>query len=420
MKFSPQALIALLAISIVLVFAPEKQAVSTQISGAEAKLEAKLAPLDHFSLKRSYPDMQLDWRAYEAALQSARAAATLEKTQTSSIDNTPWTLEGPGNIGGRINAIAIDPNNNSIILVGCAAGGIFKTTDAGSTWNPIFDDAGQLAIGDITFEPGNSQVIYAGTGDPNISGYPVIGDGIYKSTDAGNTWTHLGLTATRIISRIVIDPNNVNKIYAGTMGLPMQRNNARGLFSSTDGGTTWAQVLFVSDQAGIIDLVMDPNNSQILYASSWDRIRTNQESIVTGTNAKVWRTTDGGANWAALAGGLPTGVLSRVNLSIDNGNPANVYACFVDTTQNVRGIYKSNNNGNSWAAINTSTLGPGELGGFGWYFGNIFVNPFQPNELYLLGVQLWRTTDNGANWGEVDPPWWAYTVHADKHDIVFT
>lgn len=398
---------------------PQNTAPSTQAPPSpQEKLESKHGPAEHFSIQRAYPDPAVDIRAYEAALSSARLASSA-KTSSTGITNTPWRLEGPTNIGGRINTVAIDPNNPSTILTGSANSGIYKTTNGGATWNPIFDDASNLSMGHITFQPGSSQVIWAGTGDPNISGYPSIGDGIYKSTDAGATWTNMGLADQRIVSKIVVDPNNPDKVYVGCMGLPMERNNDRGLYITTNGGATWTQSLFVSNQAGIIDLVMDPNNSQVLYASSWDRIRTNQESTVSGPDAKVWKTTDGGANWVNLTSGLPNIPLSRVNLANHPTNSNILYACFVNTDYNVYNIYKTTNAGSSWNPIDISSLDPFALGGFGWYFGNIMLDPTQPSHLYLLGVQLWRTTNDGITWEMVDPDWWTYDVHADKHAITF-
>ena len=385
----------------------------------QAKLAAKQAPADHFAMMRAYPDPSVDIRAYEAALDQARNIP-IAKTASSGLVNTPWRTEGPTNLGGRINAIAIDPNNPSTILTGSAGSGIWKTTDAGNTWTPIFESANFLTIGDITFQPGSSSIIWVGTGDPNISGYPGIGDGIYKSTDGGANWTNMGLADQRIISRVIVDPNDPDRIYAACMGLPMERNNDRGLYLSTNGGTTWTQSLFVTDQTGIIDLVMDPNNNQVLYASSWDRIRNNQESTVDGPNAKVWKTTDGGGTWTALGGGLPTIPLSRVNLTNHPTNSNILYACYVGTDLNVYNIYKTTNAGSSWAPIDISSLDPFAVGGFGWYFSDILLNPFDPSQLYLCGIQLWRTTNDGNTWEQVDPDWFNYDVHADKHDIAFT
>ncbi len=417
--FPKQILLSLLIVVAVICFWEIGRRASHEPLKWENEEAEVLRPADHFYELRSYPDGKFDLAAYEAALHAA-ADGSQKMASTASFTSAPWRLEGPTNIGGRINAIAVDPNNASVMLVGCSAGGIFKTTDAGNSWAPIFDGQTFLAIGDITFAPGSSTVVYAGTGDPNVSGYPFIGDGVYKSTDAGATWTHLGLANTRIVSRIIIDPTNPNKIYVSTMGLPMERNNNRGLYVSSDGGMNWVQSLFISNQAGVIDLVMDPNNSQILYASSWDRIRTNQESTIDGLDAKIFKTTNGGTTWTQLTNGLPSWPQSRINLARHPTNSAILYASYIDTTLFLANIYKTTNSGASWAPMDISTLDPGALGGFGWYFGNVFVNPFEPNEIYLLGVQLWRTTDDGATWNIVDPSWWMYDVHADKHDMHFT
>ena len=380
------------------------------------QLEKKMAPADHFFLQRSWPDISFDYRAYEHALSVARRRQT--HTLSTRGDNS-WTTQGPGNIGGRINTIATHPTNTNIIYVGSAAGGLFKTTDGGQNWLPIFDDFSYLAIGDITISSHNSNVIYVGTGDPNISGYPAIGNGIYKSEDGGASWTHLGLADQSIVSSIIVDPADSLTIFAGTMGIPFERDNKRGLYKSTDGGQSWTQVLFVSDQAGIIDMVKDPIYPGILYAASWDRIRNNQESTISGMGGGIWKTTDNGDNWQQISGGgFPSGPLGRVGLAVDGGTAFRLYAIVVGTDANVEGVYLSVDAGNNWSNI-TGNLAPGALGGFGWYFGKIRVNPSNPNEIYVLGVQLHKSNDGGVNWFEADPPWWQYQVHADKHDLVF-
>lgn len=390
----------------------EAEEVNNEESGP---LREGYGPAEHFYQIRSFPDASFDRTAFKEALAEAKS---MKKT-SASAGNSPWTLEGPTNIGGRINAVAVDPNNSSTVLAGNASGGIFKTTNNGSSWEPIFDDQPLLAISDITYAPGNSQVIYAGTGDRNISGFPFIGDGVYKSTDGGSSWAYSGLRETSIISRVVVDHSNPNIVFAGCMGLPFERNNDRGLYRSTDAGATWTQVLFVSNQAGIIDLHMDPNNANILYASSWDRIRTNQESTIRGPGSKVWKSTDNGQNWVQLTNGLPTAPLGRVNLTVNAQNPNSVYAAYVDSTSQLNAIFVTHDAGQSWSNFPTFTLDPNALGGFGWYFGDIYLNPFDTTELYLNGVQLWRTRDNGVSWFEADPQWFTYEVHADKHDIWF-
>lgn len=381
---------------------------------------SQLQPAEFFYLQRNYPEISFPLKAYTKAIEDA-----WEKRMEKSLPgfDRPWITRGPGNIGARINTIAIHPDNPNIVYVGFAVGGIFKTTDGGAHWFPVFDDQPFLAIGDLVIDPQNPETIYAGTGDPSISAYPFIGDGLYKSTNGGVSWQKLGLTDQRIISRIAVDPSNPNIIYAACMGLPFERNNDRGLYKSIDGGQNWSQVLFVSNQAGIIDLVMDPTHPQTLYAASWDRIRNNMESTVNGPNAKIFKTTDGGNNWQQLTNGLPVDNQGRIGLAMYPGNSNVLYALYVGLNSQVYNVYFTNNGGISW----TPTMSQGEvpmllpsaLGGFGWYFGQIRVAPNNPNDVFILGVDLWRSQDGGANWNIAAPPWGTYEVHADKHDLKF-
>lgn len=378
----------------------------------ESKLDKKSYPSDHFYMQRSFPDAAFDHKAYFSALQQAKAMAGIADNDTIPGTGDAWQLEGPLNINGRVNTIAVHPDDPNIIYFGTSSGGIFKSTDGGTSWNSIFDDFAYMAIGTIVLDPLNPDVVYAGTGDPNIGGYPFIGNGIYKSTNAGNTWTHLGLSEQRIISRIAIDSSNTNIIYAATMGLPFERNNQRGLYKSTNGGTSWNQILFITDDAGIIDLVMHPANPQILYAAGWNRIRNHNESIISGPAAKIYKTTDGGANWDILTNGLPSTDQSRIGLCISPSNPEMLYASYIGTDLELQGIYQTTNGGNNWAAVSTSGL-DGMMGGFGWYFGQIRVHPANPNDISILGVYSYRTTDGGSNWEAL------YGIgHVDHHDLV--
>ncbi len=381
----------------------------------QAKKQSHLVPRDHFYISRSWPDLKPDIRGYESAITTASSKLSKNvSTLPGFTDN--WVLEGPTNIGGRINTILVHPTNNNIIYTGSATGGIFKTINGGTTWQPIFDDQPFLAIGCLVFDPTDPDIIFAGTGDPNISGYPFIGDGIWKSSDAGITWTHLGLTNQRIISKIVIDPTNSNIIYAATMGLPFERNNDRGLYESTDGGNSWNQILFISDDAGIIDLVMSPTNPNILYAVGWNRIRNNEESLVTGQAAKIYKTTDGGTNWIVLIQGLPQNDMSRIGLAISATNPNVLYAAYVNDQLEFDGLYKTTNGGTTWNLQSGNGIDPFFMGGFGWYFGRIAVNPANDNQLFICGTDVYKTNDGGMNWMQSDP---LYQTHADKHDVFF-
>ncbi len=372
-------------------------------------------PNEEFYLQRAYPDAFMDLKAYEKGMTEARLMAA---EKVNGFDDE-WTVQGPGNIGARINTLAVHPANPNIIFAGFSHGGLWRTVNGGQTWTPIFDAQSWPSIGVVTIDPSNPQTVYVGTGDPNISFYPMLGDGVYKSTDGGDTWTHLGLDAQRVITKIVVHPTNPNIIFAGSMGLPFIRDNDRGLYRSTDGGANWAQVLFISDQAGVTDLVMDPFNPNVLYASGWDRVRSNQESLVSGPGAKVFKTTDGGDTWTQLTNGLPNDNMGRTGLAISQLTPGLVYAMYVGTDAQLAGIFKSTDAGANWEPIDI-TGAEGALAGFGWYFGKLRVNPSNDDELYLLGVELWRGYPELGLWETVGPPWWTYEVHADKHDLVIT
>jgi photosystem II stability/assembly factor-like uncharacterized protein len=377
--------------------------------------EDMMAPNDHMMLIRSYPDKELDVKAYQDALLRAHSSVDLQRKEMATFS---WTVEGPGNIGGRFNCTAVNPLNSNIIYAGAATGGIFKTTNGGTTWNPIFDSQPFISIGCITIDPNNPSTIWAGTGDANISGLCYIGDGIYKSVDGGNTWTNMGLNNQHVFSKIIVDPSNSNTVYAATMGQPFVRDNNRGLFKSVNGGVSWTQIQAINNETGIIDLVINPTNPQILYSASYTRIRNNFESVYTGTECKIWKTTNGGTSWTQLTSGLPNYQVGRIGLAIYPANPNILYAVIADVSSNIDGIYKTTNGGTSWTTIPTGSLGS-PYNGYGWYFGKVFVNPSNSNQIYITGVDSYTTTDNGITWNMATPEWWMYEVHGDSHDMQF-
>ena len=376
-----------------------------------------LRPAEWFFAMREYPDFRPDVKTYTRAMEQAAGAAQQRGAYPGF--SAPWTVQGPANIGARVNTIKVHPTNPNIIYIGYSHGGVWKTVNGGATWLPIFDKQAFLAISDIELDPQNPNIVYVGTGDLNISGYPFIGDGLWKSPDGGQTWQHLGLENQSIISKIAIHPTNANIIYAAAMGIPFERNNDRGLYKTTNGGQSWQQVLFVSDSTGIIDLEMSPDNPQVLYAAGWDRIRSNKESIVSGDNARIWKTVNGGQTWTKLGGGLPEGPNSRIGLSMAANDPDYIVSVVVDTTLQLNAMFKSADGGANWSALPTEGLNPDFMGGFGWYFGKIFINPFDPNDIYVCGVTLWRSIDGGQSWFQTTPDWWLYEVHADMHDMAF-
>lgn len=382
-------------------------------------VDVKHAPADHFFLQRAYPETHFSDRAYTAALAEAREQLNLRSTSPVGFSEA-WNTKGPGNIGARVNAIAVHPGNEQIIYVGFSGGGLYKTTNGGRSWFPVFDDRAYLAIGAIAIDPSNPETIYVGTGDPNITGYPFLGDGLYRSINGGQSWSKIGLEDTRIISKIVIDPSNPQRIHVGTMGLPFERNRQRGLYTSTDAGKSWKQTLFVSEQAGIIDVVIDPRKPNVLYAASWTRIRNNQESVIAGPDSGIFKSTDSGQTWSKISGGgLPTGNMGRIGLAFYSGSPDLVFAVYVDVNSNLQNIYRSADAGSTWEALivsGKSNLPSSVMGGLGWYFGKIAVNPKNPAELYLLSISLWKSSDGGKLWSAIGES----EIHSDKHALVFT
>jgi hypothetical protein len=380
----------------------------------KAKEKSKFEPNDWFYQQRFYPDNSID----PGLIYRTLSEIDIQHNRSSSNLNTSWVQLGPGNIGGRINCIAIHPTQNNIKLTGSACGGIFKTQNNGASWYPVFDDHSILAIAEIVFDESNPSVVYACTGDPNISGTPFIGNGVYKSTDMGETWNYLGLNQCGVISDLVINPNNSNVLYAAAMGNPFVRNNDRGLYKSIDGGNTWNNVLFLADEAGVSDIDIDPSNPNILLAAGWNRIRNNQESLIFGNESKLYRSTDAGQNWSTISNGFPTYGTSRIGIERSKQNPSKIYAVVVDTTLDLQGIYKSINNGVSWNSLDISTLDPYIFNGFGWYFGKLGIDPIDDDQIFVLSVDLWKF-NAGGTWEMCGPPWYTYEVHADKHDMQF-
>ncbi|MBK8442894.1 MAG: T9SS type A sorting domain-containing protein [Sphingobacteriales bacterium] len=383
----------------------------------EAKEQAeKFVPDDIFFLQRSYPSTTFDMPAYEKAL----AQVQQHRLAKQGAADKQWQLQGPGNIGGRITCIAALPSQPDIIYVGTARGGVFKTTDGGTTWQSLFDAQTHLAIGDIEIDPNNPSTVYVGTGDKEVSGYPAVGNGLFKSTDGGITWQNIGLQQQRIISKINVHATNSNLITASAMGLPFEPDEHRGLYRSADGGNSWQTLLQVNDSTGVIDFLVHPQNPDIIYAASWERLRSNRFNIINGLNARIRKTTDGGATWQILSNGLPADSLSRIGLAMHPDDPNIIFAEIVGKNQNLQGVYKSPDSGATWQQmVQDDYFKDSALAGFGWYFGKIRINPFKPQEIYLLGVDLWRSEDEGEFWNMVGPQWWTYEVHADKHDLLF-
>ncbi|MFH1197991.1 MAG: hypothetical protein V1720_19975 [bacterium] len=354
-------------------------------------------------LKRTFPYFTSDRDANQNAIEQAKQlkAATKQKFLSKHNLQAQWEFAGPINIGGRVSDIEFNPLDPNIVYAGAATGGVFKSTDMGETWFPIFDDQPILPVGDIAVDPVNPNIIFVGTGEPNGGHNNFPGGGVFKSTDAGNTWsavgTNEGMQYTASIGRIIIDPVNTQKIFVCAVGSYFAPNSERGVYRSTDGGDTWHKSLFVSDSCGAIDITFIPSNTSIIFAAMWERVRRPNSAHLYGPESGIYKSTDGGDSWIKLsAPGLPNSSsqnIGRIGLAASPSQPGLVYALYNDGAY-ITGLYKTTDYGASWSATNIDI----ESSNFSWYFGQIRVHPTNPETIYAMDVSFGRSTNGGDSW----------------------
>lgn len=366
-------------------------------------------PKDILFMQRAFPSDQIKPGAYE------EAKIWRKQKLSNKNSNVSWEFSGPVNIGGRITDIEVAPDDQNTYFVGAASGGVFKTTDSGSNWISIFDDQPFLSIGDIELSESNSSLVWVGTGEPNAGGGSLAydGDGVYKSNDGGLSWENKGLSEVGSIGKVKIDPNNDNRVYVAAMGPLFRKDVNRGVYRTTNGGDNWEQVLFVSDSTGVIDMAIHPTNGDIVYATSWERIRRPNARQYGGETSRIYKTINGGSTWTILTNGLPSAPSQKGRISIDisKSNPNVLYAMYSDAIGNVQGVYKTINGGDSWVSVNSNQLIDV---GFHWWFEGIFVDPTDENTIYYLGLNVQKSTNGGTSWFNSFP-----NVHVDQHALAF-
>ncbi len=373
-------------------------------NNSEQRFKPELeTPNDWMAMQRCYPHSKIKLKSYLQGIEEAQSIH--EQSNTSKFS---WQSTGPTNIGGRITDIAIHPNTISTIYVGTASGGIYKSTNNGLSWVNIFTDVPAISIGDLAIDPTNQNIIYAGTGEANASSYSFFGNGIYKSIDAGVSWVHIGLDSSGYIGRIIVDSTNPSRIFIAVCGNLFSPGQHRGIFRSDDGGLNWTRKLFVNDSTSAIDIVQNPDNPNILYATMWERMRGLNYRRSFGDGSGIYYSNDGGDNWIELTSGLPSGPgIGRIGLTIARSNTSVLYA-YYDNATGVE-VYKTINGGMSWVRVNDGPL-QGMTSGFGWYFGQIRVDPANENRVFVMGVTLFRSNDGGLNWTGVNSG-----IHVDHH-----
>jgi photosystem II stability/assembly factor-like uncharacterized protein len=294
---------------------------------------------------------------------------------------------GPALMGGRIDDVAVVESDPAIYYVATASGGIWKTTNHGTTFAPVFDRYETSSIGDVTVSPSNPSVVWAGSGEPNNRQSSSWGHGVYRSLDAGATWQHLGLEATFHIGRIVVHPRDEHTAWVAALGSLWGPGPERGLYRTTDGGKTWVNTKFIDEDTGFVDVAIDPESPNILYAASYQRRRTPFGFSGGGPSSGIWRTTDGGASWARLTSGLPgKGDLGRIGLAVYRRDPSIVFATIEHATEG--GVYRSADRGETWTKVSSTNPRPS-------YYSKIHVDPNNELRIWVLGAQMYFSEDGG-------------------------
>ncbi len=383
--------------------------------------------------------------------------------QESEFKDLKWKFLGPTNLSGRCTDVEVvaPKGENYIVYAASASGGLWKTDNEGTTWTNIFDNEASASMGDIALDPNDQNVLWVGTGEANIFRSSQSGAGIYKTSDGGKTWTHMGLENTLTISRIIVDPKNQDVIYVAASGHEWTKNKERGVYKTTDGGKIWNKILYIDDLTGANDLVMDPSNNQVLYATVWQRIREKWNDPRNEPGYKgsgIYKTTDGGKNWKPVNNGLP-GAQYRGRIGIDLcASKPNVLYAFVDNYEiaheapqgevdsygrprggAIKGatVYRSDDGGTNWVQASgqtddMKTYMERHSATYGWVFAQIRVDPNDENTIYTMGLALNVSSDGGKTFRRlrgmhgdhhglwIDPDNSGYLVNANDGGVYFS
>ena len=319
----------------------------------------------------------------------------------STVNNLTFRNVGPANMGGRIDDFAVVESNPHIIYCGTASGGLWKTTNNGTTWKPIFDDQATSTIGNVAVATTNPDIVWVGTGEPNNRQSSSWGNGVYKSTDAGNTWNHMGLENTQTIGRVVIDHSDPGTVFIAAVGHLWGPNADRGVFKTGDGGETWQKVLFVDENTGCIDLAMDPGNNQILYAAMYQRRRRGWGFFGSGPGSALYKTVDAGKTWKKLTEGLPEGDNGRIGIDIYRKDPNIVY---VVVENKKGGTFRSEDKGETWTKMSDTNPRP-------MYYSKIRIDPNNDQRIWDLGARMYTSYDGGKTFSTRV----VSRIHGDHH-----
>lgn len=348
----------------------------------------------------------------------------------SPFAGVEWRAVGPMQAGARVEAIAVPAGEPHTLYVGVGSGNLWKSTDNGITWTPIFDHESTFTIGDVAVAPSDPRMVWVGTGEtqPRHSGYSYAGTGVFRSLDGGANWENMGLHDTHHIGTVLIHPEDPDVVYVAALGHFWSPNEERGVFRTTDGGASWERVLHVSEHTGVVELAMDPSDPRTLYAAAWEAV--SGEGVEGGEESGLYRTADGGDRWERLSDGLPSGPLGRMGLAVAPSRPATVYAFIdnrapsdVEDREIIGGeLYRSDDRGDRWRKVNEDDLYD-VFGIYGWKFADVRVSPDDPEELFILGNRGYHSRDGGRTFERIGETivrlndTRGVIMHLDQHEI---
>ncbi|MGI9605491.1 MAG: WD40/YVTN/BNR-like repeat-containing protein, partial [Acidimicrobiales bacterium] len=317
---------------------------------------------------------------------------------------------GPALLGGRISDIAVDPRSKSTWYVAVGSGGVWKTSNAGTTWTPLFDEQPSFSIGCVTLDASRPDTVWVGTGEAVSGRHVAWGDGVYRSLDAGRSWTQMGLANSEHIAEILVDPRDGNVVFVAAEGPLWSSGGERGLYKSTDGGESWVRVLEIDDHTGVTSVVFAPDDPDTLVAATYQRRRSVSSFVGGGPGSGIHTSTDGGATWRRLTTGLPESDMGKIGLAVTPANPDLVYATIEAADEKERGFHRSTDRGQSWERRNEYMSG----GTGPHYYQEIFASPVDADRVYQVDVYVHATADGGATFTNIED---GKQKHSDNHVV---
>ncbi len=372
--------------------------------------EPGYAPNEWLLSQRVFPHGTMNPDYYEAA----RAEAIKFGKQALSFKSgtMKWEFAGPSNVGGRITDIEMHPSDLQTIYACAASGGLYKTSDQGASWKQIFENEYTLSTGDLGIAYSDKNILYLGTGEPNGGNGSITYDGygVFKSTDAGESFVHVGLENAGGIGRVEVNPQDPDNVFVACMGNLFSNNPDRGIYRTKDGGETWENVLYISDSTGGIDLCIHPTHPDTVYATMWERVRHAEHRKYGGPTSGMYRSYDGGDTWTELTNGLPTGEISRIGLGMSMSDPNIIYAHYSSSDRVWIDCFKTSDGGDSWVATNSNIEGT-------YWTAKIQVDPTNPNILWSTGIGMFKSVDGAQSWSQIPSSSSPDNFWVDQHAI---